>query len=328
MTSDSRFQRHPPSDGPVFPDGGALPDGPVLRCGLVGTGHWARNTHAVALASAEGIEFTAVWGRNPAAARSIADAHGARAYPELDAFLNGVDAVVFSVPPHVQSEIATRAAAAGKHLLLEKPIALTEAAADALVRAVEATGVASVVFFTNRFQPQIRAWLTEVAGSGSAWCGGSAAWLGSSLDESNPFNTPWRQQKGGLWDLGPHIVSMLWAALGPVVSVTADTGRADVTHLVLHHAGGASSTATVTLNAPPAADSVELSLWGETGRSAAPMGERDAVPALRTALRELADNARSGRMEHPCDVRFGRDVLRVLAEAERQVEARSANRLS
>jgi predicted dehydrogenase len=294
-----------------------------LRCGLVGTGHWAQITHAPALASTEGIEFVAVWGRSAEAAQALADAHGATAYPDLDAFLASVDAVVFSVPPEVQSEIAVRAAGAGKHLLLEKPIATSESDADALVRAVEDAGVASVVFFTARFTPAVRAWLAEVADRGP-WSGGNAAWLGTGLQESSPFNTPWRQEKGGLWDLAPHVVSMFWAALGPVVAVTADTGWADVTHLVLHHRSGVSSTATVTLSAPPAAESVELCLWGEAGRSAAPMVERDPVAALRVALTELAAGVSSGRTEHPCDVRFGREVVRVLAEAERQVRARSA----
>jgi hypothetical protein len=71
---------------------------------------------------------------------------------------------------------------------------------------------------------------------------------------------------------------------------------------------------------------VELYLWGESGRSAAPMVERDPVAALRVALTELAGVARSGRMEHPCDARFGREIVRVLAEAERQVRARPARR--
>lgn len=297
--------------------------GSPLRCGLVGTGHWAQITHAPALASTEGVEFVAVWGRNAEAAKTLADAHGATAYPDLDAFLASVDAVVFSVPPEVQSEIALRAAGAGKHLLLEKPIATSQSEADALVRAVEDAGVASVVFFTARFMPAVRRWLAEVADSGS-WSGGNASWLGTGLQESSPFNTPWRQQKGGLWDLGPHVVSMFWAALGPVVAVTADSGWADVTHLVLHHRSGVTSTATVTLSAPSAAESVELYLWGESGRSAAPMAERDPVAALRVALTELATGVSSGRTDHPCDARFGAEVVRVLAEAERQVRARSA----
>jgi len=91
-----------------------------LRFGLVGTGHWARITHAPALASTDGIEFAAVWGRNAGAARALAAEHNATPHDDIDAFLSDVDGVAFSVPPDVQSVIAVRAARAGKHLLLEK----------------------------------------------------------------------------------------------------------------------------------------------------------------------------------------------------------------
>ena len=43
-----------------------------MRFGLAGTGYWARITHAPALSSASGVEFTAVWGRNPQAAAGLA----------------------------------------------------------------------------------------------------------------------------------------------------------------------------------------------------------------------------------------------------------------
>jgi predicted dehydrogenase len=293
--------------------------GRPLRFGLVGTGYWARITHAPVLASTEGIELAAVWGRNPDAAAALAAEHGAAACTDLDAFLASVDAVAFSVPPDVQSAIGVRAARAGKHLLLEKPIALSDEDAGELVRAVADGGVASVVFFTARFRPDVRDWLAGVA-SGDRWDGGNAVWLGTALVASNPFNTPWRREKGGLWDLGPHVVSLLWAALGPVVSVTADAGRGDLTHLVLHHDSGATSTATLTLSAPAAADGFGLYLWGARGRSAVPAGADDARAALRVALTELAANARSGHLSHPCDVRFGRDVVHVLAAAQRQVD--------
>jgi predicted dehydrogenase len=292
-----------------------------LRFGLVGTGHWARVTHAPALASTEGIEFTAVWGRDPAAAADLAAAHGATAYQDLAAFLASVDGVAFSVPPDVQATIAARAAAAGKHLLLEKPIALTEADADNLARAAEEAQVASVVFFTARFQADVRAWLAEVTARGG-WAGGSAVWLGTALRESSPFNTPWRRDKGALWDLGPHVISLLWASLGPVASVLADGGPADVSHLVLHHRSRATSTATVTASAAEAAEYFSLYVWGESGRSMAPVRLDQPVLPLRTALTELAGNARSGQVSHPCDVRFGRDVVRVLADAQRQLDAR------
>src|SRR5215469_698567 len=213
-----------------------------LRFGLVGTGYWARVAHAHALASTPGVILTAVWGRNQDAAAALAADFGATAVPDFDAFLAATDAVAFSVPPDVQNELAIRAGAAGRHLLLEKPVGLSAGEADALAEAVEAAGVASVVFFTARFQPAIRTWLRDVAEAGG-WAGGSATWLASVYSPSSPFNTPWRRDKGGLWVIGPHAVSMLCEILGPVRHVTADGGRGDLTYLILHHEGGATSTA-------------------------------------------------------------------------------------
>jgi predicted dehydrogenase len=289
-----------------------------LRFGLVGTGHWARITHAPTLAATDGIEFAAVWGRNADAAADLAVRYHATAYRDLPEFLASVDAVAFAVPPDVQVPIAIRAASAGKHLLLEKPVALTVADADALADAVRHARVASVVFFTARFQADVRAWAAEVHAAGG-WAGGCAVWLGSALQPASPFNTPWRQRHGALWDLGPHVVSLLWASLGPVRSVTARAGLGDVTHLILGHDSGATSTATVTLGAPVSAEFTDLFLWGQAGRTAAPAQGPDPVTPLRTALTELVANARSGQVSHPCDARFGRDVVRILADAQHQI---------
>jgi predicted dehydrogenase len=306
----------------------------ALRFGLVGTGYWARTAHAPALAasaaSATGtaagrpagdIEFTTVWGRNAAAAADLAASYQATPHQDFDTFLASVDAVDFAVPPDVQAPLATRAARAGKHLLLEKPIALTTAAADELATAVSQAQVASVVFFTARFQADVRAWLAEVTATGG-WAGGQAIWLGTALQPGSPFNTPWRQANGGLWDLAPHVISLLWASLGPVTAVTAEAGSADVTHLILHHTGGASSAATVTLSAPESAAGARLELWGPAGRSAAPVETDQPGAPLRTALAELAANAQAGQLSHPCDVQFGRAVTRVLVSAQRQLDLR------
>jgi hypothetical protein len=52
----------------------------------------------------------------------------------------------------------------------------------------------------------------------------------------------------------------------------------------------------------------------------APTQADDPVIALRVALTELADNARAGRLAHPCDVAFGCEVTRVLAAAQDQLD--------
>jgi predicted dehydrogenase len=298
-----------------------------VRFGLAGTGYWARVAHARALVSTPGVELAAAWGRNASAAAEIARengpvSHSTVAHSDFDKFLADVDAVAFSLPPHVQSDLATRAARAGKHLLLEKPVALTTESADRLAQAVTDAGVASVVFFTARFQATIRDWIREVAGPG--WTAAQAVWLGSAVSGSGPFNTPWRQEKGGLWDLGPHVLSVLWATLGPVTSVLADGGQGDLSHLVLRHGGDTTSTVTLTVQAPAELDRFDFSLWGSRGRSVMPALAADPVPALRCALTELADNAAAGRTVHPCSVHLGATVTKVLADAQRQIDARRA----
>jgi predicted dehydrogenase len=290
-----------------------------LRFGLVGTGHWARICHAPALASADGISFEAVWGRNVQAAADLADTFGVAACGSVDDLLDRVDAVAFSVPPDVQSDIALRAARAGKHMLLEKPMALTEAAAGALADAVDEAGVAALVFFTARYQPDVRAWLAQVAATG--WTGGSMTWLGDALRDGNPFNTPWRREKGALWDLGPHALSLLSACLGPVTSITAVAGLADVVHLTLGHAGGATSTVTTSASAVPAAERYDLWLWGEQGLSVAPVEAAEAAAAARVALAELKAGIADGAAGHPCNARFGAQIVAILAEAQRQIDA-------
>ncbi len=295
----------------------------ALRFGLVGTGYWARVAHAPALGSTGGVEFAAVWGRNHEAAAALAAGHGATAHQDFDEFLAQVDAVAFSVPPDVQSSLAVRAARAGKHLLLEKPIAVTAGEADELVEAVSTAGVASAVFFTLLYEPDVRGWLAQVGSTGD-WAGASGVWLGSALMADSPFNTPWRIAKGGLWDLGPHLVALLWAVLGPVESVTAEAGAGDVTHLVLHHRGGRSGVVTVGMDVPEDAGFLELFLFGAAGRSVMPRDGSDPVIPLRAALTEVAASARSGQLTHPRDVRFGRDVVHVLAQAADQLAKRSA----
>ena len=294
-----------------------------MRFGLVGTGYWAKTTHAPALASTPGAELTAVWGRDPAAAAALAATCGAAAHQDIDVFLASVDAVAFAVPPHVQAPLAIRAAQAGKHLLLEKPVAISVDDADRLVAAVDEAGVASIVFFTWRFNTEIRAWLTDEQARGGwsreGWSGGAAIWLGTSLQPDSPFNTPWRREKGALWDLGPHLVGMLWACLGPVTEVTAVAGKADVTHLVLRHDTGVTSTVTCTQSAPEAAAGVTIFVWGEAGRSVMPAELVDSRAALRTAAADLMAVAAAGSPANPCDVRFGREITKVLAAAQAQL---------
>ncbi|MFJ5874359.1 Gfo/Idh/MocA family protein [Streptomyces sp. NPDC093088] len=292
------------------------------RIGLLGTGPWAGHTHAPALAGHPDVEFSGVWGRRPEAAEALAAASGTRAYEDVDALFAASDGVALALPPDVQAPLAVRAAAAGCHVLLDKPVATTVAGAREVADAVGAAGVASVVFCTLRFAEPTASWIEEQAAA-DGWFLGEAHWLGSlygSGSTSEYAASPWRREKGGLWDVGPHVLSVYLPVLGDVTEITAAPGPGDTRHLSLRHASGASSTATLTLSAPPEAAEAALTLYGTKGRAEMPRWD-GALDAFGAAVDALVAAARTG-VPHPCDARFGLRLTEILTEAERLAAAR------
>jgi predicted dehydrogenase len=289
-----------------------------VRFGLVGTGYWAREVHARGVAGHPGAELVGVWGRDPLKAEAVGAEHGAEAFADFDDLVGAVDALVFAVPPDVQAPLAVRAARAGRHVLLEKPVALDTAAAAEIAEAVQQGGVSSLVFFTERFVPEREAWLQGLAARDCR--GGRAIWLASLRTPDNPFaGSPWRREQGALWDVGPHALSVLLPVLGPVVDVAGASGEDDLVHLVLTHESGATSTAHLSLTMPPAATQAGLSFYDDEGWYERPDVEGDAVRVHGLAVDELVDGIHAGRVEHRCDVRFGAEVVRVLELAQRVV---------
>lgn len=257
-----------------------------------------------------------MWGRDAGRAAEAASELGTRPFADLDQLIAETDALTFAVPPEVQARIALQAARAHKHLLLEKPLATSVAEARELERAVEEAKVASIVFFTRRFVPEHQEWLRHLEEIGG-WACGRAEVTASIFVEGNPFgDSPWRKQKGALWDVGPHALSVLWPPLGHVTSVVAGAGRGDQVHLVLEHAEHRSSTLSLSLTAPVAAIGNATYVYGEHGRETAPTIAADPVEAHAAALDALIEQAGGSEPHHPCDVHFGARVVEVLAAAE------------
>lgn len=288
-----------------------------MRFGLLGTGYWAAATQGAALVAHPEAELVGVWGRSPERAAALADRYGARAYADADDLIADVDAVAVALPPDVQAGLAERAAAAGRHLLLDKPVALSVEAADRVVAAAESTGVASIVFFTRRFQPEVEEFIADCVVKGP-WDGVTANQFASIFQPGNPYaGSQWRRDKGGLWDIGPHALSVILPILGPVAEVAAVLGPRDTTHVLLKHASGAAGTVSLTLDAPPAATEREFVFFGEPGLARVPASGRTSVEAFGAAIDALLADAAAGRADHPCGVRFGREVVAVLEAAER-----------
>jgi predicted dehydrogenase len=116
------------------------PDG--IRVGVVGVGYWG-SRHVRVLRSTTGV--AAVVAVDQEFAR-IDDGqqeldHGVAVYADLEEALPHIDAVIISTPPASHSELGLEAVAAGKHVLIEKPMATTTAEARSLVEAADAAGV-------------------------------------------------------------------------------------------------------------------------------------------------------------------------------------------
>jgi predicted dehydrogenase len=293
-----------------------------LRVGLIGTGFWARSVHAASVNQHPHADLVGVWGRDPLKSADLATELGTRSYSDVDALLDDVDAVTFAVPPDVQCDLAVRAAEAGRHLLLEKPIATSAAAAERLEAAAARAQIASIVFFTRRFVPETGAWLQRANDLGG-WDCGRAEFASAALVDGGAFSTsPWRHARGALWDVGPHALSVLCAVLGDVTAVVAAGGRGDQVHLIMHHAGGASSTASLSLTVPPPATGNALYVYGPSGRTTAPSSALDMsqlAAAHGSALDALIGQIERPGSSHACDVHFGRRVVQILAAAERSL---------
>ena len=138
---------------------------PGTGLGIVGAGGFA--TFLVgATSSLPGVTVRSVADVRPEAARRLADAHGGRVAESWADLLTdaAVDVVVVATTPDSHASIARAALEAGKHVFVEKPLALDDVDARELVATVERTGKVLVVDHVLRYNPLLRA-LTRLRGT-------------------------------------------------------------------------------------------------------------------------------------------------------------------
>jgi predicted dehydrogenase len=272
-----------------------------VEVGLVGAGPWAATMHGPMLAAGPQTRLCAVWARRPEAAAQLAarlDTHAAGSYEEL---LDRCEAVAFAVPPDVQAALAPRAARAGKALLLEKPLALDLAGARAIADAVAEHGVVSQLVLTKRYHRRTRDFLTEAAtfeaaGARTHYLHG--AFLGGAMA------TGWRLTRGALYDLGPHLLDLADAALGPIEKVRATGDSRRWIELTCLHRGGTVSQMSLSGAVGLASSRAGIELFGPAGTLALDFGTVDHDQCWPTLRAEFAAAVRSG-VPHALDVRRG-----------------------
>jgi predicted dehydrogenase len=206
---------------------------------IAGAGAWGIN-HVRVLAAEPGCRLARICDPDPGA-RERAFAHAPRA--EIGASFDDVladrdiAAVVIATPAASHADLACRALAAGKHVLVEKPLALTVADAERVARAARAAGRAVVVGHLMVYHPAL-VQLRELLRSGEL---GTLRYLHATRVNLGRL----RSDENALWSFGPHDLAMLDYLLGEMPGSVAAHGAAylqpgieDVVFMTLRFAGG------------------------------------------------------------------------------------------
>lgn len=203
----------------------------LVRFGILGSGAVAL-LHARALAQAKGAKLVAIGGRNATTTTELAGKLGVTAALDCDDLLarKDVDAVIVCTPSGTHAEQGLRAAAAGKHVLVEKPIDVTLDRARALIEGCRTAGVRLGVVFQNRFLPHV-ALIRGAIQAGRLGrvilADGHVKWF---RGHGYYQDAPWRGTRaldggGALMNQAIHTVDLVHHLAGPVASVSGFTAR-------------------------------------------------------------------------------------------------------
>ncbi|MBI4728042.1 MAG: Gfo/Idh/MocA family oxidoreductase [Acidobacteria bacterium] len=248
------------------------------RIALIGCGAAARRIHLPAYRETSGAEVVAFASATRASAEAAAAEWGSGiALGSWREALEtaGVDAVDICAPNSLHAEIAVAAAAAGKHVLVEKPVARTLAEADRMIEAARASDVVLAVAHNSRFAPPFVA-AREAIAAGRI---GSVVAFRAAFGHAGPeawapgaswFFDPERSGGGALIDLGIHLADLVRAVLADEVAEVAAMlgprrgGVEESAQVILRLAGGATGSLHVSWRAVPGPDH-QLTVFGTGG---------------------------------------------------------------
>jgi UDP-N-acetyl-2-amino-2-deoxyglucuronate dehydrogenase len=288
----------------------------MIHVGLIGAGNIS-DTHARVVAEIPGAALAAVFAPTRAHADALAARHQAAAYGALDQFLDHrpLDMVVVGSPSGLHADHGIAAARKGLHVLVEKPIDVTSAKADALIAEVERAGVKLGVIFQDRLKPDL-ARLKTIVDTGRL---GTPILADAQVKWYRPpsyyAGSRWRGTRaldggGALMNQGVHTVDLLVWLFGSVRRVFGRTATAlheieveDTVAAVLEFTNGAIGTIEATTAAYPGY-ARRLELTGSNGTAKIEGddlialdlrddAERDPLAAAARRERKSPENAAS-----------------------------------
>ena len=158
-----------------------------------------------------------------------------------------VDVVVISTPPVTHADWALELLEAGKHVVLEKPMALTSASCDQVIEVAQGNGLLAVVYQNRRFDPDFRALQKLIRAGELGDVFHLEAFVGRFSHPCNYWHSDAEVSGGALFDWGSHIIDQIVQLMpGEIQSVTArnqkllwhDVTNADHARMTLHYSDG------------------------------------------------------------------------------------------
>jgi len=201
-----------------------------VRLGIIGTGMIAA-FHAKAIAAMDDAELVAAYARRSDVAEQFGATYGCAAYSDLDEFLaqDDLDAVTICTPSGAHLEPVKAAAAAGKHVICEKPLEVTVERVDEMIAVCERAGVGLAGIFPRRFSPATsvlkqavdagRFGRISLAEATIKW------WRTQEYYDSGAWRGTWNLDGGGaLMNQSIHTIDLLLHLMGDAQNVQADMG--------------------------------------------------------------------------------------------------------
>ena len=248
-----------------------------FRIALVGCGRISRN-HFDAIASVDGLRLAAVCDTAEARAREAGAGLGVPWFTSYDAMLReaACDAVAIATPSGLHPRHGILAAQVGKHVILEKPMAITLASADELVRACDDARVHLFVVKQNRLNPpvQLLRRAIEKGRFGRIYLANTTVrWTRpQAYYDLASWRGTWEFDGGAIMNQASHYVDLLQWLLGPVDSVIAKTATLarrieaeDTGIAVLKFRSGALGCIEVTMLTYPKNLEGSITILGEKG---------------------------------------------------------------
>lgn len=325
----------------------------TIGLGLVGLG-WFGGVLADRARATGLSQVVSCFARSADARATFAETHGCRAAETLEAMLDDpeVDAVLIATPHSTHPELIEQAAAAGKHIFVEKPIALTVAGVRRAIAAAQNAGVVLQVGHNRRRQPANRR-IKAMLDAGDLGTVVQLEGSHSAPGALNPELVAWRKDPvecpaGGMTALGIHEVDTFNYLVGPAKRVTAFskqlaglTGLDETTMAVIEFESGPLGYLGTTYFAPPvvtvAAFGTGANVWNEedgtrlfvqkSGEAARTEQDVETIDTVTDELEEFARCIRDGATPETGGPE-GLEVAAVLEAIVQSVESGRAVELS